>query len=284
MTVAVVVGSLHYDIFVDAPHRPGAGETVTARSWTPKFGGKGGNQAVALASYGCKVRMVSAVGDDSFAPFLLDRLAAGGVSAEHVARVAGVGSGMSVAIGDDAGDYAAAIVSGANLSIDPQAAADPALWQGAAFLLLQNEVPEAVNVAAAMAAHANGARVCLNAAPMRPMGENLAALVDMLVVNQPEAEAICGAQVGTLEDARRAARMLADRFPVAIVTAGGAGVAFAANDLDGAVPALPVKVVSAHGAGDHFIGALVSALAHGEALPDAVASANAAAARHVSGG
>ena len=44
-SAVVVVGSLHYDIMVDAPDRPRKGETVAGRSWAPKFGGKGGNQA-----------------------------------------------------------------------------------------------------------------------------------------------------------------------------------------------------------------------------------------------
>ena len=59
--VVVVVGSLHYDIMVDAPDRPRKGETVTGLAWRPKFGGKGGNQAVAAATAGADVRMVGAV-------------------------------------------------------------------------------------------------------------------------------------------------------------------------------------------------------------------------------
>lgn len=57
---------------------------------------------------------------------------------------------MSVAIEQDDGEYGAVVVSGANLGIDAAAlAADWAsLWQ-AKVLLLQNEVPEAVNLAAA---------------------------------------------------------------------------------------------------------------------------------------
>ena len=61
----VVVGSLHYDIMVDAPDRPRKGETVAGR-WRPKFGGKGGNQAVAAARAGAVTRMVGAVGADDF--------------------------------------------------------------------------------------------------------------------------------------------------------------------------------------------------------------------------
>ena len=75
----VVVGSLHYDIMVAAPHRPAAGETVQGDRWYPKFGGKGGNQAVAAAKAGVPVRMLGAVGDDAFGAFLRENLRQGGV-------------------------------------------------------------------------------------------------------------------------------------------------------------------------------------------------------------
>src|SRR3954453_18725991 len=103
--VVVVVGSLHYDIMVDAPDRPRKGETVAGYSWRPKFGGKGGNQAVAAAKAGAEVRMAGAVGADEFGSFLLDVLSAGGVDASRVQHLPNVGSGMSVAISDSSGDY-----------------------------------------------------------------------------------------------------------------------------------------------------------------------------------
>ena len=68
--IIVVVGSLHFDIMVDAPNRPRKGETVTGSAWRPKFGGKGGNHAVAAAKAGAAVRMAGAVGDDGFGRFL----------------------------------------------------------------------------------------------------------------------------------------------------------------------------------------------------------------------
>jgi ribokinase len=102
--VIVVVGSLHYDIMVDAPDRPRKGETVAGHAWRPKFGGKGGNQAIAAARAGARVRMAGAVGDDEFGRFLLERLAAGSVDRDHVTTLPGTGSGMSVAISDAGGD------------------------------------------------------------------------------------------------------------------------------------------------------------------------------------
>src|SRR6266545_3875634 len=84
--IIVVVGSLHFDIMVDAPDRPRKGETVTGFAWRPKFGGKGGNQAVAATEAGAEVRMAGAVGDDDFGHFLLEALWTGGVDASRVER------------------------------------------------------------------------------------------------------------------------------------------------------------------------------------------------------
>ncbi|HEV7255869.1 MAG TPA: PfkB family carbohydrate kinase [Mesorhizobium sp.] len=281
--VVVVVGSLHYDIMVDAPHRPRKGETVTGSAWRPKFGGKGGNQAVAAAKAGSAVRMAGAVGDDDFGRFLLAALAAGGIDASHVARLPGVGSGMSVAISDAGGDYGAVIVSGANLRADPAAFAEPGFWRDARALILQNEAPERLNIAAARAARAAGARVCLNAAPYRPLSDELAGLVDLLVVNAIEAEQLGGSAVTDLASAARAAELLCGRFPWVVVTAGGEGVAGSRRrEPPTTLAALPVTLVSTHGAGDVLVGALVASLAAGHAFAECLESANAAAAAHVS--
>jgi ribokinase len=64
------------------------------------------------------------------------------------------------------------------------------LWD-ARVLLLQNEVPEAVNLAAAGPQGA-GRRVVLNAAPARVSSDDLLALVDVLVVNRVEARMLTG--------------------------------------------------------------------------------------------
>lgn len=281
--VVVVVGSLHYDIMVDAPDRPRKGETVTGHAWRPKFGGKGGNQAIAAAKAGAAVRMAGAVGDDDFGRYLLGALAKGGVDTIRVAQLASVGSGMSVAISDSGGDYGAVIVSGANLQIDTAVVTSQELWDQARVLILQNEVPEAVNIAAATAARAAGATVCLNAAPYREMSEAFLSLVDVLVVNGIEAEQLGGSVVDDLAAASKAASTLSQRFPSVVVTAGGDGVAgIQGSEPPVALTALPVTLVSTHGAGDVFVGTLAFALAAEKPFPDSIAAANAAAAAHVS--
>lgn len=279
----VVVGSLHYDVMVEAPVRPRKGETVTGQAWYPKFGGKGGNQAVAAAKAGAETRFVGAVGTDDFADLMLATLQTHHIETTRVQMIKAVGTGMSVAIMDGDGDYGAVIVSGANLQIDVNQFADASLWQGATVLILQNEIPEAVNVAAARAARQSGLRVCINAAPWRAMSDTLLGLIDILVVNAVEAEGMEAAPVSDLASAERAAVTLSKHAPTVIVTAGGDGFAWAdRNQGSGAMPALPVTLVSTHGAGDMFIGTLCHALAGGADLESALVRANKAAARHIS--
>jgi len=280
----LTVGSLHYDIMVEADHLPRRDETAVGTRWFPKFGGKGGNQAIAVARAGVRSRMCGAVGADDFGTFLRARLRDGGVEDGSVAAIPGAGSGMSVAILEPGGDYAATIVSGANLLIDPAALAEEALWQGVCLLILQNEVPEAINLAACRQAKARGIRVLLNAAPARSLSPDLTALIDILVVNAVEAGMMGTGQVTCLPSAAEAARQLSDRFTSVIVTAGALGLAgMGADNALFSVPADPVKMVSSHGAGDAFTGALAAATVRGVPLAEAARLASQSAARHVSG-
>jgi ribokinase len=281
-SAVIVVGSLHYDIMVDAPDRPRKGETVAGRRWSPKFGGKGGNQAVAARRQGVPTFMVGAVGDDSFGSALLAGLDRAKVDRTNVAVLSGTGSGMSVAISDDDGDYGAVTVSGANLAIAPTQAGADLLSRGK-ILVLQNEIPEAVNEAVARQAQELGLTTILNAAPARAFTTSLPDLIDILVVNAIEAEMLGGGDVSSLETAARAAERLAARFKSVIVTAGGAGVC--SSDCSGPalkVPGVRVPVASTHGAGDAFVGTLAARMAIGDPMEIALSIANREAARLVS--
>ena len=282
VSAVVVVGSLHYDIMVDAPDRPRKGETVAGLSWSPKFGGKGGNQALAAQSQGVPTAMVGAVGGDDFGAALLAGLDRGGVDRSAVATLSGVGSGMSVAIFDADGDYGAVIVSGSNLSVKPSQAHDE-LLRSAKVLILQNEIPEGINEDVARRARAFGVKTILNAAPARAFETALPGYVDILVVNALEAEMLGSAPVRSLADAEKAAESLTSRFAAVVVTAGGDGVAFQ-NDIGEKVSlsGVAVKVQSTHGAGDMFVGTLGARLALGDGTRMALSVANQQAAKLVS--
>ncbi len=266
----LVIGALHLDVVVDAPHLPALDETVVGDAVAYRFGGKGGNQAVAAARMGARVAMAGRVGPDRFGEQILAALDAAGVDRSGVLTVDGA-SGMSVAIVDHAGDYGAVIVSGVNRVIDGNAVVLP---KGLQTILLQNEVPEAVNLAIAARA-APGVRLILNAAPARPVAPGLLARVDALVVNRGEAAAM----TGTDDPQDAAARLLASGPRAVIVTLGGEGLICATAGAPPLVLRAPrVDVISTHGAGDAFTGALAAELTRGAGLPDALAFAQGAAA------
>ncbi len=274
----VALGSLHLDVIVRAPALPRLGETMVGDAVAFEPGGKGGNQAVAAATHGARVAMIGAIGHDAFGGMLRTHLAANGVDVSHIAEHDGVASGMSVAVTEPGGDYGAIIVSGANLRLGALSPDAAALIGGARWLMLQNEVPDAANLAAASAARAAGCRVILNAAPARTAPPGLIAMVDVLVVNAIEAEDLSGIAVTDAMAAQAAATALCRDGACAIVTAGGDGLALASDGACTSVAAHKVAVLSTHGAGDAFVGALAARLAAGDSIDVAARYANAAAA------
>ncbi len=143
----IVCGSLHLDIVVHARALPRIDETAVGSAWKQVCGGKGGNQAVQAARAGAQTAMIGRIGDDAFGKTLHANLLNEGVDVSGLSVDPSVGSGMSVAILQDDGDYGAVIVSGSNLSIDPKMLQEQ--WTalgGGKILILQNEVPDAVNL------------------------------------------------------------------------------------------------------------------------------------------
>jgi ribokinase len=266
MAQVFVVGALHHDVIVTAPRLPALDETLPGTGVTYALGGKGGNQTLAAARHGASAAVAGRIGDDAAGRSMLAELQAGGVEVSQIALDPALASGMSVAIVTASGDYGAVIVSAANLAIDAGAVTVP---EGCAVVILQNEVPEAVNLAIARKAHAAGAELLFNAAPARPVPGELLALAGILVVNRVEA-----AMLGD---------MLAAFKGTLIETRGGEGcIVRRPGVADEHVPAHAVPVISTHGAGDCFVGALAARLALAEPFDAALAYANAAAALHVS--
>jgi len=283
MSRVSVVGSLHLDILVEAPRLPLSDETLPGRAWSQKCGGKGGNQAVAAARFGASCAMGGRVGDDDFGRKLRDHLRAAGVDDRCVGTDPVAGSGMSVAILEAGGEYGAVIVSGANLAINAATIAHDwaPLWD-AQVLMLQNEVPEDVNLAAASAAHANGCRVLLNAAPARALSAELLRLTDVLVLNRVEAGHMTGRTLRTRQDVAQAADALHRPGQDLIITMGSDGLHLTMRSGKSMFQlAFETAVRSAHGAGDCFCGALAARLALGDEVATACDFARAAAALFV---
>jgi ribokinase len=254
MIRAVVVGSTNVDLVLPVPALPRPGETVLGTGVRRLAGGKGGNQAVALARLGAQVRFVSAVGTDDDGTWSLAQLVAEGVDVRGVARV-DAPTGLAVVAVEPGGENSIIVAPGANAHVTVPADLD------ADVVLLSLEVPLGTVVSAASAARGP---VVLNAAPAQQLPDGLLDDVDVLVVNEPEWEA------------------LGRRAPGAVVvTLGARGCLVVEGTHQVALAAVPVEVVDTTGAGDCFAAALAYGVAHGWALPDAAAFAGRAAALSV---
>lgn len=267
----VVFGSINMDLVVRTPRLPTPGETLTGHTFFTAPGGKGANQAVACARLGAPTRMVGRVGDDLFGEQLRASLRAAGVQDNGVLTTPGP-SGVALIAVDDAAENTIVIVPGANGAVgsDDIPRLEQAL-DGARVLLLQLEVPTAMVVAAARAAHARGVTVILDPAPALPLPDELWALTDILTPNESEATTLTGIPVHDDRSAAAAARtLLARGVRTVIIKLGARGALVAAADGARMQSAFTVTPVDTVAAGDAFNGGLAVALSEGRSFEEAI--------------
>jgi ribokinase len=249
-----VVGSINADLVVQMPKLPGRGETVSSAepAWFP--GGKGANQAVAAARMGGDVSMFGAIGSDEPGHMCLSALKQSGVNVDAVVTVSSPTSTALVMV-EHSGENQIVVADGAN----QHASFDSAQISSADAVIVQFEIPESVIVEVGKAAKGI---FCVNAAPVRELSDELASLIDVLIVNEHEF-----AQLGE------------PKSGLVIVTAGAKEVVAYQNGQVVAKSQPPkVEALDTVGAGDTFVGAFVVAYASGKTIPDALDLACAASA------
>lgn len=276
----VVFGSLNMDLVVRVPRMPQAGETLSAHGFLANPGGKGANQAVACARQGGRVLLVGRVGNDAFGAQLRTAVVAQGVNAAGVATTPDVSTGVAMIMVDDSAQNCIAVVPGANASVAIEdAEALRFRLSDAGLLLLQLEVPMASVLRAAGIAKEAGCTVLLNPAPAQALPEDLWPLLDILVLNETEAQLLSGLSVVDAHNAVDAAALLLRRgLRHVIVTLGEHGVVWASAAGTRHFEARKVQAVDTTAAGDTFIGALGALLVEGKSMDEALAHAIRAAA------
>ncbi|WP_200211575.1 ribokinase [Micromonospora coerulea] len=270
-TRVAVVGSANMDLVGTAPALPRPGETVLGSDFVMLPGGKGANQAIAAVRAGASCVFLGAIGSDAFGVTLKARITGAGVDTSQLRVVYGA-SGVALVMVGAEGENAILVTPGANGAFVGLTEGELHAVRAADVLVAQLEVPVETVTAAAVAARDAGTRVILNAAPARQVPADLLAAVDLLVVNETEAQALTGR--GRDEPAA-----LLELVPRAVLTLGAQGAWYV--DRDGrSVPVPPVKVdvVDSTAAGDAFTAALAVAWGEGRELVDAVHWAAAAGA------
>ena len=285
----LVVGSLVMDMIITAPKFPSEGESVFGDSFSTAPGGKGANQAVQAARLGADVTMVGMVGADANGKALIDSLKESGVNVDNMMinnSVATSVANVQIQKTPDKTENRIIIIAGSNNSIkvkDVEFLKDSISEYD--IVLLQNEIPEEINVEVARYANAAGVPVMLNPAPYRELPEELVALTSYVSPNEHEAKDMTGVEIKSKDDVKRALEILKSKgVKNPLITLGSDGCALLE---DGEVFFCPCAktgtVIDPTAAGDSFIGAFCTATAAGISGMDRLHFANHTAAITVCG-
>lgn len=290
----LVVGSFVMDVIATTERVPQSAQTVYGKSFHMAPGGKGANQALQCARLGADVTMLGCVGDDLFGEMLLELPHAAGVDLSHVLVRRGITSGVghvTLEVTEHTAQNRIVVIPGANQTLT----VDDAAWikdEIAAYdmVLLQLEVPLAVNRAVARWAGEAGVPVMLNPAPATDLDDELLSFVTYLTPNEQEASMETGLPLGAgengplREDLQKIAAALRSKgVENVIITLGGSGSAVAEAGSIRCVPCVRMDhVADPTAAGDSFVGALSVGLAVGLSREEALAFASHTAAITVS--
>ena len=276
----LTVGSLNMDQVVQVPHVPVLGETLLgAGSLKLVPGGKGANQAVAMARLGAQVAMAGRVGSDPFGERLLKALQDDGVDTRLVDIDTREASGTAFIFLAPGGDNAIVVASGANMQVGKDAQQMARIGEAipkAGALVLQLEIPIATVKSLIATGHQAGVPVVLNLAPAQPLPWEILSQLAVLIVNETEGSMLSGQRIDTPDDARTVATVLHGHgIPTVIITLGAQGALLATSDRTGKslcfhqlAPA--VQVIDTTAGGDCFAGAFTVALTEGQSPQEAL--------------
>lgn len=267
----VVFGSVALDLVTNVERIPGPGESLLCDSYSPVPGSKGGNQALAARRAGAKVTHVATVGTDANADLALAMLKEANVNLAHVARTPTLATGVCMVTVADDGENTVVVAAGANRAtrVDQLRAVE---FGAGDTLILQMEVRPDDVFAAVRLARERGARSVLNVAPAAPIPADVLRDLDVLVMNEHEAQIVAGAlSLNATQPEDIAATLQAEFGCTPLITLGEKG-ALACTDNGQMIrkPAPMARVVDTTGAGDSFIGAFCAALDSGLSLSAAM--------------
>lgn len=258
----LVLGNAGWDLPLRVPHLPRAGETLLGERLEDSPGGKGLNQAVVAARAGADVVFVVALGDDGEGRAVRAALAAEAVAFSALPSAHRTDLSLLCVAADGSNLILSTNACADGVSVAEAEQATARLVPGD-ILLMQCGLRAEPTIAAARRGAAAGARVLLNAAPLRWDIAPILPLVEVLILNEVEAEAASAC----VEPAAAAARLRAHGARRVIVTLGADGALCADADGIRREPAPAVDVRDTTGAGDVFCGTYAAALLAGHADP-----------------
>lgn len=279
MKKCAVIGSINTDMVARTPRFPAPGESIIGSVFRTEFGGKGANQAIALARLGAEACMAGKVGDDLFGKKYLEHLIEEKVNVDCVAVETGETTGVADIWVADSGENSIISIPGANAKCDLD-------WLNAALerlsdcdiFLLQLEIPHETVGAALKKLRGMGKTVILDPAPAVPLPAEWLACADYITPNETELEILTGDLPKNATVEARIRRLVGENNRMVIHKRGAEGAFIGTKDGVLPVSGFKVKAVDTTAAGDTFNAGLAAGLAMGKPIEECVRLANAAGA------
>ena len=259
------------DLVVKVEDRPKGGQTVIGGDFKEVPGGKGANQAVAMARLGGNVNMIGKVGNDGFGQTLLNALNNDNVNTEYINKD-DVSTGVAMITVDKNAENSIVVAPGANFKVDKEYI-DQSIEgiKNSDIVVLQLETPIDTIKYALSKSKELGKYTILNPAPAVKLEDDIICNVDLLTPNETELEILSGVEIKNEDDIQKAAQTMIDKgVKELIVTLGSKGSLYINKETSMFKNAYKVDVIDTTAAGDSYTGALAVAFANGKNIEDAM--------------
>lgn len=266
-----VIGSLNMDLVVNVDTMPKPGQTIIGSNFKEVPGGKGANQAVAMARLNGNVSMIGKVGEDGFGQTLINSLKNDKVDTTYIQTSKGA-TGVALITVDKNAQNSIVVSPGANFEVkEDDIDNNIEAIKNSDIVVLQLETPlNTIKYALNKAKELNKYTI-LNPAPAVKLDDEIIKNVDLLTPNETELEIISGVSIETEEDIQKAAQiMIENGVKELIVTLGSKGSLYINKEKSMFKKAYKVEAVDTTAAGDSYTGALAVALSQDKNIEDAM--------------
>ena len=272
-----VLGIFVADISFSGPKIPAIGETILGNKYNLGPGGKGCNQAVAIARLGAKVNFISKIGKDSYGELALNTLTKNKINTESVIQDENLQTGVAgILVDKNSGKNAINVIVGAPSTLKvAEIDKHIDIIKNSKIFLTQLEVPKDVTLHCLKIAKENGCLTILNPAPASEITKEFYNNIDYFTPNETEAEFYTGIKITNEKEAKLAADKLINLgIKKIIITLGEKGLFYSDGNEEILLKATSVEAIDTTGAGDAFNGGLAFSLLKEKPIKDCLEFAN----------
>jgi ribokinase len=272
-----ILGIFVADISFSGPKIPSEGETILGTKYKVGPGGKGCNQAIAVARLGGKVNFFSKIGKDDYGKLALETLKKNNIDTKYIVQEKDLQTGVAgILIDKNSGKNAINVITGAPSTFSFEDIKDKIeLIKKSKIFLTQLEVPKDVTLQCLKIAKENGATTILNPAPASSLSREFFKYIDYFTPNEIEAKFYTNISINSKSNARDASiKLIQMGIKKVIITLGEKGLFYNDGKKEIHLDATKVKAVDTTGAGDAFNGGLAYGLSKNQSIEECLELAN----------